>query len=203
MHTRIYIYIYIERERERDVCIHVYVPIYNHIYRERYTYIYIYMYIYIYIYQPKFGSRWDNSPPFRVGLLEFKWHPPLPPSPPQPAPIPYISYPLYTRQIQPQSPWVSLQSSPPYTRQIQPQSPWESLQSSPLYAPDKFSSRLDSSGWHSGQGSIIPEITKELSLSKNFLGHWDRLLAQKFDARLAGIVIWSDRPYLCNFTRGP
>ena len=55
----------------------------------------------------------------------------------------------------------------------------------------------DCSGWHSGQGSITPGITKEISLrTKHILRHWDRLLAQNFDARLAGIVIWSDRPYL-------
>jgi len=32
-------------------------------------------------------------------------------------------------------------------------------------------------------------ITKEISLRKNILRHWDRLLAQSFDARLDGIVI--------------
>ena len=48
---------------------------------------------------------------------------------------------------------------------------------------------LDSSGGHSGQGSFIPGITKEIGLSKNISGLLDRLLAQNFDAGLAGIVI--------------
>ena len=70
------------------------------------------------------------SPPFRVGLLEFKWHP-LPPSPSPP------QSPIYPTDSAPES-RVSLQSSPLYTRQIQPQSP-ECPSSSPPYLPDRFS----------------------------------------------------------------
>ena len=61
----------------------------------------------------------------------------------------------------------------------------------------------DCSGWHSGQGSIIPGITKEISLRKDILGHWERLLAQNVNARLPGAVIWAHGPYWGNFARGP
>ena len=46
-----------------------------------------------------------------------------------------------------------------------------------------------SSGRHSGQGSLIPGIAKEIKLRKKIGGDTARLCAQNFDARLAGIVI--------------
>ena len=60
----------------------------------------------------------------------------------------------------------------------------------------------DSSGWHSGQGSLIPGITKEIKLRKQIGGNTARLFTQNFDARLAGIVIWSDRPLFFCFYQG-
>ena len=48
---------------------------------------------------------------------------------------------------------------------------------------------LDSSGRHSGQGSIIPGITRELRLWKMIGSNTARLFAENFDAHLAGIVI--------------
>ena len=53
---------------------------------------------------------------------------------------------------------------------------------------------LDSSGWHSDQGSQNPGIAWEFRLWKNTSGKRARLFAENFDARLAGIVIWSDCP---------
>ncbi len=57
-------------------------------------------------------------------------------------------------------------------------------------------SDLDSPGWHSGQGSIIPGISKEIWSRQKISGHSDRIPAQNFDAVLAVIVIWAHGPYL-------
>ena len=74
------------------------------------------------------------SPPFRVGLLEFKWHPLPPPSPSPP------QSPIYPTDSAPDS-RVSLQSSPLYTRQIRPQNP-ECPSGRPPCRPDRFSPRI-------------------------------------------------------------
>jgi len=56
-------------------------------------------------------------------------------------------------------------------------------------------------GPHSGQGSIIPGITREVSLKK-MGSDAARLFAENLDARLAGIVIGADPPYDDQITRG-
>ena len=61
---------------------------------------------------------------------------------------------------------------------------------------------INCSGWHSGQGSIFPGITKEIRLWLNTSGERARLFAQNFGARLAGIVIWSDCPLFQKMSRG-
>jgi len=40
----------------------------------------------------------------------------------------------------------------------------------------------------------FPELPKKSAREKNISGHWDRLLAQIFDARLVGIAVWTDCP---------
>ena len=57
------------------------------------------------------------------------------------------------------------------------------------------------------------DILAKVLCLQEWLYNWDleqkmgsstaRLFAQNFDECLAGIVIWADRPYLGNFTRGP
>ena len=44
-------------------------------------------------------------------------------------------------------------------------------------------------GKHSDQGSMIPEIRQDIRSRRKILGHSDRVLAQNFDAALAGIII--------------
>ena len=53
---------------------------------------------------------------------------------------------------------------------------------------------LDSSGWHSDQGSQNPGIAWEFRLWEMVCSFIARHFAENFDARLAGIVIWSDCP---------
>ena len=53
----------------------------------------------------------------------------------------------------------------------------------------------DSPGWHSGQGPLIPGITKQIRLWKMIRSNTARLFVENFGARLAGIVIWPDCPF--------
>ncbi len=55
------------------------------------------------------------------------------------------------------------------------------------------------SGWHSGQGSVIPHISEEIVLIQHILRHSERLLAQNFEADLTVIVIWPGESYLVFF----
>ena len=59
------------------------------------------------------------------------------------------------------------------------------------------------SGWHSDQGSQTSGIVWEIRLWKNISGDTARLFAENFDARLAGIVIWTDCPLLGKKNRRP
>ena len=52
----------------------------------------------------------------------------------------------------------------------------------------------DSPGWHSGQGPLIPGITKQIRLWKMIRSNTAHLFAENFGARLAGMVIGSDCP---------
>ena len=49
---------------------------------------------------------------------------------------------------------------------------------------------------HSDKGSMIPGIPQRIRTMEKTSGHSDRVLAQNFDAVLAGIVIWADGSYL-------
>ena len=53
-----------------------------------------------------------------------------------------------------------------------------------------------SPGWHSDQGSQNPRIAFEFRLWKMIRSIIPYLFAENLDARLAGIVIWSDYPLL-------
>jgi len=61
---------------------------------------------------------------------------------------------------------------------------------------------FDSSGWHSDQGSQNPRIASEIRLWKMIRSNPARLLTQNFDARLAGIVMWTDCPLFDKKSRG-
>ena len=47
------------------------------------------------------------------------------------------------------------------------------------------------SSWHSGQGSIVPEITTDVRSRKKISGNAARICAQNFGTVLAVIVIWA------------
>ena len=57
-------------------------------------------------------------------------------------------------------------------------------------------------GKHSDQGSMIPEIRQYIRSRKKISGHSDRVLAQNFDAVLAGIVIWAGDTIFAKFCQG-
>ena len=59
-----------------------------------------------------------------------------------------------------------------------------------------------SSGKHSDQGSMIPEIPQDIRSRVKISGHSDRVLAQNVDTLLAGIVIWAGDIIFAKFCQG-
>ena len=49
---------------------------------------------------------------------------------------------------------------------------------------------------------MLPEIHQEMRSRKKISGHSDRVLAQNFDAVLAGIVIWAGDTIFACFCQG-
>ena len=72
-----------------------------------------------------------------------------------------------------------------------------------LESSGRPSGGLDSSGWHSDQGSQNQGIAWGIRLRKMIRSNTGRLFVENSDARLTGIVIWTDDPYFEFFTRGP
>ena len=49
---------------------------------------------------------------------------------------------------------------------------------------------------------MLPEFHQEMRSRKKISGHSDRVLAQNFDAVLAGIVIWAGDTIFAKFCQG-